>query len=479
MTMHHVVLLRDDLRCADHPALMAACSNPNAAVTAIYAVTPEQWQMHGTAPVRLNFEWRALSALQHELTELNIGLVALEASNYTTFAAALTRWCQKHQVSQVFAHQSVAVNELARDALIASSLSPLGIELTLLEDSCLVPPGRLRTQQGDFFTVFTPFKRRWLTYLEEHPVRLLAKPSRRARLAIQPAAIRDFSGEQSLSAETRDYLWPATELAAHERLQQFMEVDGGRYQLQRDFPAINGTSTLSPYLAAGLISVRQCFHAAKSNLLRPHQTGLETWISELCWRDFYKHIMVGFPHVCRHRAFKRDTDHLPWRNHAEHFEAWCAGQTGFPIVDAAMRQLKQTGWMHNRLRMISAMFLTKDLFIDWRLGEQHFMRHLIDGDFSANNGGWQWSASTGNDAAPYFRVFNPTLQSERYDPDGAFIRQFVPELANLSASQIHAPYAKKSPIGLAYPRPIVDHGAARLHALQAFKSLEGLKKTVP
>ena len=198
---------------------------------------------------------------------------------------------------------------------------------------------------------------------------------------------------------------------------------------------------------------------------------MDTWISELCWRDFYKHILLGFPHVCRHQAFKRETDKLPWSHNEANFQAWCEGRTGFPIVDAAMRQLNETGWMHNRLRMITAMFLTKDLFIDWRLGERYFMQHLIDGDLSANNGGWQWSASTGNDAAPYFRIFNPFLQSKKCDPDGEFIRRFVPELAHLDAKRIHEPHAKGVDVRLKYPKPIVDHAFARLDTLAYFKAL--------
>lgn len=198
--------------------------------------------------------------------------------------------------------------------------------------------------------------------------------------------------------------------------------------------------------------------------------GVTTWIGELIWREFYRHILIGFPQVCMNRPFRVETDRLPWRYDEGQFEAWCAGRTGVPVVDAGMRQLAQTGWMHNRLRMITAMFLTKDLFIDWRLGERHFMRHLVDGDFANNNGGWQWSASTGTDAAPYFRIFNPFNQSRRYDPTGDYIRRFVPELEGVSADDIHEPHKSKS-LATDYPRPIVDHDAVRRGTIKAFQGL--------
>jgi deoxyribodipyrimidine photo-lyase len=237
--------------------------------------------------------------------------------------------------------------------------------------------------------------------------------------------------------------------------------------------AENGTSTLSPYLASGIVSARQCFHYA---MIKRHHAassvGFDTWISELCWRDFYKHILVAFPKVCRNQPFKDETKALKWQQDEVLFTAWCNGKTGYPIIDAAMRQLKKTGWMHNRLRMITAMFLTKDLFIDWRLGERFFMQHLVDGDFSANNGGWQWSASTGNDAVPYFRIFNPVLQSKKFDPDGRFIRQFIPEISHLSDQQIHLPHAKGQVSQLNYPLPIVDHSLARTFTLSQFNALK-------
>ena len=196
----------------------------------------------------------------------------------------------------------------------------------------------------------------------------------------------------------------------------------------------------------------------------------EVWLNELLWREFYQQLMFDFPKLSRHQPFQDQTKTIPWKDNDAHFEAWTQGQTGIPIVDAAMRQLKATGWMHNRVRMICAMFLTKNLLIDWRKGEQWFMQHLIDGDFAANNGGWQWSASTGTDAAPYFRIFNPVSQSEKFDPDGKFLREWLPELKHLDNTQIHEPYASKQISKLNYPKPIVDLKASRAEAIEVFKN---------
>ncbi|MCY1406591.1 Deoxyribodipyrimidine photo-lyase [compost metagenome] len=270
-------------------------------------------------------------------------------------------------------------------------------------------------------------------------------------------------------------LWPAGETEAHDRLQRFIDEAVDDYQLQRDFPAVAGTSQLSPYLAAGVISPRQCLLRALGHNhgeFDSGNSGLVTWINELIWREFYKHILNGYPRVSRHRAFRQETEALPWRHAPDELKAWQEGRTGIPIIDAAMRQLLATGWMHNRLRMIVAMFLTKNLLIDWREGERFFMRHLIDGDLAANNGGWQWSASTGTDAVPYFRIFNPVSQSRRFDSQGWFIKRWLPELADTDEKNIHSPMPPAQLFATSnYPQPIVDLGSSRQRALNAFKNL--------
>ena len=286
-------------------------------------------------------------------------------------------------------------------------------------------------------------------------------------MTMRRCSIRGFTGNR------RPDLWPEGERAARRRLESFVAKRIERYHATRDLPAINGTSTLSPYLAVGVLSPRQCLEAAlavNNGRLDSGRKGVATWISELVWREFYRHILIGYPRVCMNRPFRLQTESLPWRYDEELFRAWCAGRTGVPIVDAGMRQLVQTGWMHNRVRMIVAMFLAKDLFIDWRWGERHFMRHLVDGDFASNNGGWQWSASTGTDAASYFRILNPFKQSRRYDTNGDYIRRFVPELRDASADELHVPH-KHDALKKDYPQPIVDHEIVRRSAIEAFRVL--------
>ncbi|MGK3623911.1 cryptochrome/photolyase family protein, partial [Acinetobacter sp. A11] len=279
--------------------------------------------------------------------------------------------------------------------------------------------------------------------------------------------------DPSVSKEQQD-LWPAGENFALEQLDVFIKDHLSDYKLERDFPNVRGTSQLSPYLNIGILSIRQClqalFRAEHSNFHLTNE-GQQTWLDELLWREFYQHILFDFPHVSTHIPFKKDTQKIKWNHNPEHLTAWQTGQTGIPIIDAGMRQLLKTGWMHNRVRMITAMFLCKNLLIDWRVGEQWFMEHLIDGDLAANNGGWQWCASTGTDAVPYFRIFNPIAQSKKFDPNGDYIRQWVEELGHLDNKAIHEPYSTKTNIQLNYPKPIVDLKGTRLKAIETFKSI--------
>jgi deoxyribodipyrimidine photo-lyase len=264
-------------------------------------------------------------------------------------------------------------------------------------------------------------------------------------------------------------------------LREFITKRGDDYKAKRDFPAIDGTSSLSPHLAIGTVSPRQCVIAAmeantsgKGSKLDNGSDGLVHWISEVMWREFYIHILVGYPRVCMHRAFQLSTEQLRWNENPTHFEAWCQGKTGVPIVDAGMRQLLATGWMHNRMRMVTAMYLTKNLFIDWRKGEKWFMQHLVDGFLASNNGGWQWSASTGTDAAPYFRIMNPVSQSQKFDAQGEYIRTFVPELRDVEGEGIHEPWELPLLLRtkLDYPEPLVNLTKSRQDAIDKFASLK-------
>lgn len=472
----HLVWLRADLRTIDNTALAAACSHKQADVAAVFFISPQQWRSHHIAGCRVDFELRTLKVLGKQLATLNIPLLIVETTDFASQPNALLTLCRTLRVDAVFYNKQYEINERIRDQTTDHLLISHDIACHAFDDQCIVPPGRILTGDGKFYSVFTPFKKNWLHHINHYGYTLHARPEKRRELWLTPSVIpAQLDGFTShISSETSLSLWPAGEEAALDRLADFCEQRIRQYKERRDIPDLDdGTSRLSPYLAVGAISPRQCYQAVVN---QQHQhgpdAGMEQWISELGWREFYKHLLIGFPRLCKHQPFRLDTRALNWNHDEAAFKRWCEGKTGFPLVDAAMRQLNTIGWMHNRLRMVVAMFLTKDLFIDWRWGERYFMEHLIDGDLAANNGGWQWSASTGNDAAPYFRIFNPARQSEKFDPDGAFIRRYVPELAHLDNKTIHEPHGKQRQLWLDYPEPMVDHKAACAYTISQFKELK-------
>lgn len=466
----HLVWLRHDLRYHDNQALHAAthaAQADNGCVVALFIATPLSWQQHHMAPIRQDLLRRRVQALTEELAELNVPLVAVEGSDYSACVDIITQLLPQGVVA-LYAQQEYEVREMARDQQVAARLSQQQIPCYWFDRLCVMPPGSVLTQQGDIYKVFTPFKRNWLVKLATSGVHCYAKPKPQL---VMPLTLPQLPPMQS--GDNSSAAWPVAELEVLNRMRLFCQQQVQDYAAARDFPAITGTSSLSPYLAIGVISAQQCvarLQMEASTPLAQEKSGASVWLSELIWRDFYKHILVAFPKLIKHHAFQCETDLISWPNNTRLFEAWCNGETGYPIVDAAMRQLNETGWMHNRLRMITASFLVKDLHIDWRWGEQYFMAKLIDGDFAANNGGWQWAASTGTDAAPYFRIFNPITQSERFDPSGDFIRRYIPALANKTAKDIHWPHKPVTPRG--YFRPIVEHNEARKVTLALFSAVK-------
>lgn len=472
--MPTIVWLHRDLRIADNPALFHAAKSGDG-VIALYQACPEEWRDHDDAPVKIDFWLRNLAELSKRLAAKNIALKFHLVPKRKDIPADLLDFAKRHKAEAVHFIHEYEVNEAKRNAAAAASLTKQGISVHAHHAQSTIPPDDIRTGAGGFYTVFTPFKRACYKILEERPSEIAPEPRKQPEMIGAPDNIPTVI--EGFESTVDAALWPAGEAWAHKRLGAFIEKRLFRYKDHRDTPSLDATSMLSPHLAAGVISPRQCMIPALEANKGKYDSGNDgamQWISELIWRDFYRHVMVGFPRVCMGRAFKPTTDAIRWNDDTSAFGAWCEGRTGVPIVDAAMRQLLGTGWMHNRLRMVAAMYLTKDLFIDWRKGERHFMRHLIDGDLGSNNGGWQWSASTGTDAAPYFRIFNPYSQSEKCDPDGTFIRKWVPELAGLDAKDIHDPSAIPALLRgqLDYPsKPIVDHAKARDRVMKAFQAL--------
>lgn len=478
--MRPLVWFRSDLRTRDHRALHAACAAADDGVVAVYVVCPDQWKEHDWADARVDFVLRNLRELSDALDAMRVPLRIRTCDRFDGVPGELLRLARETGCDALFFNEEYEVNERARDRRVRRAFSEEGLRVDAFVDQTILEPGSVKTKDGGWYSVFTPFKRAWIErFLDEEGLDPLPRPRPQAEIDVArdpvPDAVRGFARDAG-----RPDLWQAGEEHALARLRAFARDRLEDYAERRDAPAVNGTSTLSPYLTSGVLSPRQCLHAARernAGRLRgggKTPNGPETWIGELIWREFYKHLLIGYPRLSKNRPFREETAGVPWRDAPDDLRAWQEGRTGFPIVDAAMRQLERTGWMHNRLRMIVAMFLTKDLLIHWSEGERWFMRRLVDGDLAANNGGWQWSASTGTDAAPYFRIFNPTTQGERYDPEGAFVRKFVPELADLTGKDLHDP-SRLDPdrrAALDYPEPICDHSAARERALAAFKGLK-------
>lgn len=469
MTRPVIAWFRSDLRLQDNTALAAAARQ--GPVVAVFLRSLPHWRRHGHGANKLDFWGRGVAALRDGLEGLGIPLLHRDIDDFGEAPATLLAIARETGAAALHFNREYPVDELARDAAVIEAFDAAGLTATGHHDAVVFAPGELRTGKGDYYGVFTPFARAWHRQLTPERIALHATPPPQARLASASDPLPELPELDDTPVDGRQ--WPAGEGPAADRLERFLRFRARHYAAQRDCPAIRGTSELSPYLALGMLSPRQCLQAvlAENNgALAEGDAGLTAWVNELVWREFSRHVAVGFPRVCRHRAFQRHTERLAWRDDMAGFAAWCQGRTGYPIVDAAMRQLVATGWMHNRLRMVTAMFLAKHLLIDWRRGEAFFLRHLVDGEFCANNGGWQWAASTGTDAAPYFRIFNPTTQSTRFDPDGRFLAEWLPELAGLPAKARHAPSADRLG-GVDYPPPIVDHRAARARALEAFKAL--------
>jgi deoxyribodipyrimidine photo-lyase len=354
-----------------------------------------------------------------------------------------------------------------RDTAVRLAVEQSGGEVLQRLDHVVFRAGEIRSASGGPYAVYSPYKRTWWKRWQLEP-RLPEGPRR------LPPPIPGFAAERIPTAgptgQGEDCKLPTGgAAAANRRLDRFLAGAAERYHEDRDRPDVDGTSRLSPYLRFGAISVRQCFARAEEAIrAEPRlRQGVEKWGDELVWREFYSAILEENPRVLRENH-RREFDSVVWNEDPDGFEAWCQGRTGYPIVDAGMRQLRKTGWMHNRVRMIVASFLTKDLLIDWREGERFFFQHLVDGDPASNNGGWQWAASTGTDAQPYFRIFNPVTQGKRWDPEGRYVRRWIPELRDVPAPHVHAPW--KSAHSTCYPTPIADHARRRALALERYKS---------
>jgi deoxyribodipyrimidine photo-lyase len=409
----------------------------------------------------MQFLLESLRSLEANLAHLGSRLLVVSGRSTEVVPRLAAQW----KVDQVLAHRWTEPFGRERDRRIGLDLDRMGIPFRLFEGETLVPPGSVLTGAGAMYGVFTPFARAFQRQVEA--MRPLPAPR---TLPPLPAGVHaettPIPSLQDLGLPPNPVLQPGGEKAARSRLRTFLAGPLRTYGRDRDRMDLEGTSRLSADLKFGTLSVRSAWDAAATS--EAPETAVHSYLNELLWREFSHHSLWHRPELLE-RPFRADFEGFPWREDDAAFHAWTEGRTGYPVVDAAARQLRQTGFVHNRARMVAASFLTKHLLVDYRRGEAHYLRWLTDGDWAQNNAGWQWCAGCGCDAQPWFRIFNPVAQGERFDPEGAYVRRFLPELAGLDAKWIHRPWEAPEPIrrGLDYPPPIVDHAFARTRFLEA------------
>ncbi|KAJ9475853.1 Deoxyribodipyrimidine photo-lyase, mitochondrial [Pseudozyma hubeiensis] len=521
-----------DLRIHDNRALAHASAlaaerrkkKKGGNLIALFVITPADYKAHDRGARRIDFVLRTLASLKKEFDKLNIPFVVYTHTDKprTSIGEKVFSLCKQWNVSQLTANIEYEVDELWRDLAMLEQKDKGGVSFSLFHDCYVVPPGRVVTNDGRPYSVFSPWNRRWTdciakdaSLIEESPDPEANDASAKkdstvgklfdlAKLGAGYGIPEELEGFECKDREYMAKLWPVSDGAPKQVLDNFMSGKGGetaldraanepstkdvggntkesrlaRYAEGRNLMNENGTSRISPYLAAGLVSPRECLRRTraltKGKLQVGRDTGAAMWNTEISFRDFYGHVLAAWPKVCMGHAFITKYENVKWEpSSSSTLSAWKAGLTGYPIVDAAQRQCIQQGYIHNRGRMITAMFLTKHLLHDWREGERFFSLNFIDQDFASNNGGWQWSASTGTDPQPYFRIFNPLSQSEKSDPMGEYIRHFVPELKGVKGNAIHDPYhrlGKAEFEKLGYPKPIVEHAEARQRALRRYKN---------
>ena len=457
---------RRDLRITDNTSLNQAAAHA-AQVVPVYIVS--EWKTHHawTGPNRQHFLCGSLESLAANLKTIGGSLIIRQGSA----VAELKKLIEETGATELHFNQDPDPYGRAIEKKVTALCDELGVSCHSYQDAVLHGPDELKTQAGQPYKVYTPYSKNWLARQKPHPRQKPADLATPENIKTLPLPTVKTWGLKMPDTQ----IVPPGEKAARERLRRALSERIPAYGDNRDFPAVDGTSRISQDLRFGLISIRTVF--AEAMKLREKsqpraRESIDKFIKELAWREFYFAILYHFPEVLNHE-FNEDWRGLPWDEPGENFEAWKQGRTGFPIVDAGMRELLATGFMHNRVRMITAMFLTKDLHIDWKQGESWFMQHLVDGEIASNNGGWQWSAGSGADAAPYFRIQNPWTQTVRYDPKGNYIKKWVPELANVHPSRFFEAPKDGRPIAEGYPLPCVNHQEERDRTLAIFKKHRG------
>jgi deoxyribodipyrimidine photo-lyase len=462
--MRVVHWFRNDLRLTDNVGLSAAAAQADELIP-VFVLDDHLLRTAHASPTRQRFLLDCLTRLAANLAHRGSALVVRRGDP----VAEIARLLAETRADLLTLNRDYTPYAKRRDTRVRARVETTGAKVADFKDRVVFESGEVRKRDGGAFVMYTPFRDAWIA-------RYRADPPAPLRVPKLPRPIAGVGSNGLPSAPWSDgdggvaAIPVGGERAAQSRLRAFLAGAVRHYARDRNRPDIDGTSRLSPYLRFGAISARQCIAAALelAGSERGTAAGARKWVDELIWREFYVGLLDQHPRLL-HGAFRSEFDRVQWNDDEDGLRAWRAGRTGYPFVDAAMRQLVQTGWMHNRARMIVASFLTKDLLLDWRRGERVFMQHLVDGDPASNNGGWQWSASAGTDPQPYFRIFNPVLQGEKFDPQGAYVRRFVPELRDVPTRWIHRPWEAPAP-PREYPPPIVEHSERRVLAVARYQA---------
>ncbi len=464
---------RRDLRISDSIGL-AAARQESRKIVGLFCLDPHILNRNDIAPARVTYMVGCLQELEQNYRQVGSQLLIVQGEP----SIVIPKLAVALKAKAVFYHRDVEPYGKERDEKVTAALRAKGITIQQFWDQLLHPPEAVLTQSGKPYTVYTPFWKNWIGQDKE---RVAPKLDNIEGLTAAEITVAEEVGVIPLpTAKDLGYFWDTPlilipgETAAREQLEEFCGRGVTEYKEQRNFPGLEGTSKLSAALKFGAIGIRTVWQTAvealESSYSDEARSGIETWQKELAWREFYQHALYHFPKLTEEPYRKKFKD-FPWENNPDHFQAWCEGKTGYPIVDAAMKQLKEIGWMHNRVRMIVASFLTKDLIINWQWGEQYFMEKLVDGDLASNNGGWQWSASCGMDPKP-LRIFNPFSQTKKFDSEGKYIRQWLPELSSMDTQYIISgkiPDDERERCG--YPQPIVDHNLRQREFKRLYKEL--------
>lgn len=472
MSIRNLCWIRRDLRLNDHHALSQALNSGEETFVVFVFDELILSKLINKKDARLTFIIDSLKEMEAQFNKWGSSLII----KYGDPKKEIPKLAQELKISGLYFNRDYEPYAKNRDEFITKSLTQSGISVATFKDHVFYEKNEVLTGTREIYKVFTPYKNKWLEHFraQECVVTQFKCPLKKLAPINNPESILLCDWHERLGFKETPPFFKGGALEAHKKLTQFKKHIT-HYKEARDYPSLEQTSGLSAYIRMGNLSIREMIIAS----LKEQSPGAQTWLAELIWRDFYQVILDVYPKVETH-CFKAEYDSLKWMGKKEHFKLWCSGHTGYPIIDASMRCLNQTGLMHNRLRMVVASFLTKTLLIDWRLGEKYFAEKLLDFDLAANNGGWQWSASTGVDAQPYFRIFNPYNQSEKFDADGVFIKKWCPELAQFSHKKIHSPHdcdmleqaSAKCIIGKDYPHPIVSYKSQKEKALAMFKEIK-------